>query len=598
LGLPGRYRSTPEFAAYLKRKMKLAEALIAVKRAQQRDGEVFTCFLATGFTPLHLISFLGAELAQSFPEQKIAVQQGLYGDLPGNVNRLAKSGGDAGAVLIEWADLDARLGIRSSAAWSPSIHADIVKTVAAQTLQIQRAIEEASGKMPVIVSFPTLPLPPISYVSGYQTSAFETDLTSTLHSLRSHLSQNDRVRILSAQRLEMLSPLSERHDVESELSAGFPYKLAHASVLANLIALLIRKPVPKKGLITDLDDTVWRGILGEVGIDGVSWDLDHHSQMHAFYQKLLGSLAAEGVLIAIASKNEKSFVETALARKDLAVPSNIFFPLEVSWRPKSEAVGRILKTWNIGADAVVFIDDSPLELAEVKASHPGVECIQFPTKDAAAIYRLCWLLRDLFGKSAIMEEDAIRAQSIRRAHEAASGAESTGSQPPGFLDDLDAQTTFHLDKVPVDPRAFELVNKTNQFNLNGKRYTESSWQNYLQDPSSVLLVASYTDKFGPLGKIAVLAGKQDGKKLVVDTWVMSCRAFSRRIESLTLEELFAKCAVDEIEFDFVKTERNSPLREFLAELLGAEPSGRCVVSRRTLASRSRLTREPQEIANG
>jgi FkbH-like protein len=197
-----------------------------------------------------------------------------------------------------------------------------------------------------------------------------------------------------------------------------------------------------------------------------------------------------------------------------------------------------------------------------------------------------------------MEEDAIRARSIRRAHEGMGGAESGAPAAPGFLDNVHAETAFNFTKFPVDPRVFELVNKTNQFNLNGRRYTESSWQNYLQDPSAILLVASYTDKFGPLGKIAVLAGKQDGKMLVVDTWVMSCRAFSRRIEYLILEELFAKYGVNEIDFDFVETERNSPLREFFADLLGNEPSGRCAVSRQILESRSKLTREPQEITNG
>jgi FkbH-like protein len=110
--------------------------------------------------------------------------------------------------------------------------------------------------------------------------------------------------------------------------------------------------------------------------------------MHAFYQRMLGGLAAEGVLLGIASKNERSLIESAFGRKDLALSPTVFFPLEVSWGPKSEAVARILKTWNAGPDSVVFVDDSPLELAEVKASHPEVECIQFPTKHSAAIYDL------------------------------------------------------------------------------------------------------------------------------------------------------------------------------------------------------------------
>ncbi len=452
--------------------------------------------------------------------------------------------------------------------------------------------------MPVIVCFPTLPLPPISFVPGWQASSLEIELNAIMQSVRSQISQCSQVRILSPQRIDMASPLTDRFDVESELLTGFPYRLAHASALANLLAQLARRPTPKKGMITDLDDTLWRGLLGEVGIEGISWDLDHHTQMHAFYQRMLGTLASEGVLLAIASKNDSSLVESALGRNDLALSPTAFFPVEVSWGAKSQAVARILKAWNVGPDSVVFVDDSPLELAEVKASHPQIECMQFPTKNAAAIYELTLRLRDLFGKSAILEEDSIRAQSIRRSHVGANDSTTAKGTPTDFLENMEAELSFNFNKTPLDPRAFELINKTNQFNLNGKRFTESSWQNYLRNLGSFLLVASYTDKYGPLGKIAVIAGRQNGRKLSIDTWVMSCRAFSRRIEYICLEQLFAKFDVDEIELDYVKTDRNSPLREFLGDILGETPWPACTISRQLLEAHSNVVREPQEITNG
>jgi len=578
--------------------MKLVEALNIQKRARQRNGEAFTCFLAAGLNPLHLGTFLAAELSLLFTDRKIEIQQGLYGDLAGNAARLGQAEADAGIVLIEWADLDARLGIRSSAGWSRTLCADIEATVRVRASEIQRMIEEACARMPVAVCFPTLPLFPISFVPGWQASSLEIELNAIMQSVRSEISRHDQVRILSSQRLDAESPIRERLDVESELLTGFPYRLGHASALASLLARLTRKPAPKKGLITDLDDTLWRGILGEAGIEGVSWDLDHHSQMHAFYQRMLAALAGEGVLLGIASKNERDLVEAALDRKDLALPPDAFFPLEVSWGPKSEAVSRILKTWNVGPDSIVFIDDSPLELAEVKASHPNVECIQFPTKKSTAIYDLALRLRDLFGKSALLEEDFIRAESIRRSYSRASDYEAAKGAPADFLDDLRAEISFHFDKSPLDPRALELVNKTNQFNLNGRRYTEVSWQTYVRNPATFLLIASYKDKFGPLGKVAVLAGREDGKKLHVDTWVMSCRAFSRRIEFACLGELLARFDADEIEFDFVKTERNGPLREFLTELLGEAPEPGCTISRQLLEVRGKPLQEPQETTNG
>jgi FkbH-like protein len=578
--------------------MKLIEALGILKGVNRRSGETFACFLATGLNPLHLNTFLAAELGLLYADHKIEIQNGLYGDFLGNLDRLAKSRADCGIVLIEWTDLDPRLGLRSSAAASPSASADILATVRGRVSKVQRVIEESCTRMPLVVCLPTLPLLPISFVPGWQASPFEIELKGIVQSISSQVSQHAQVRVLSSQRLDLVSPMRERFDIESELLTGFPYRLAHASALANLLANLARKPVPKKGLITDLDDTMWRGIVGEIGIEGISWDLDHHSQMHAFYQRMLGAFAGEGVLLGIASKNERSLVESAFGRKDLAVSPSAFFPLEVSWGPKSEAVARILKTWNVGPDSVVFIDDSPLELAEVKASHPEVECIQFPTKDSVAIYDLTMRLRDLFGKSALLEEDLLRAESIKRPHVVEGFNEAAKETPANFLEQVEAKISFNFSKTTLDPRALDLVNKTNQFNLNGKRFTEASWQNYFLDPASFLLLASYTDKYGPLGKIAVVAGRQAGKKLSIDTWVMSCRAFSRRIEYTCLEEIFSRLGVDDIELDYVRTDRNNPLCEFLGEILGEAPWPGCTISRQALEARSKVLREPQEMTNG
>ena len=230
------------------------------------------------------------------------------------------------------------------------------------------------------------------------------------------------------------------------------------------------------------------------------------------------------------------------------------------------------KAWHIGADAVVFIDDSPMELAEVKQAHPAVECIRFPQGDAAGIYELLRRLRDLFGRSAIREEDAIRLASLRQAEAIPRDDEASELTRESFLEHAEAELTITFAKETLDPRALELVNKTNQFNLNGKRHTQTSLQSYLRDPNAFLMVVSYKDKYGPLGKIAVIAGHLLARTLSIDTWVMSCRAFARRIEHRCLDELIAKFSPDEIEFDFTETVRNGPIRTFLIEALGTPPN--------------------------
>jgi FkbH-like protein len=145
------------------------------------------------------------------------------------------------------------------------------------------------------------------------------------------------------------------------------------------------------------------------------------------------------------------------------------------------------------------------------------------------------------------------------------------SDPETLLSALDARIKVAFSRDPLDPRALELLNKTNQFNLNGERWEESGFQRFLATPGSLLCVASYEDRFGPLGKIAVAAGSMDNKNLRLTSWVLSCRAFSRRIEFAMLEALFAHTGVDAIEMVWKTTPKNNATRDALSVLFDQLP---------------------------
>ena len=559
--------------------MKLIDALNIVHRHPPEGELPYLIYLASSFNPLHFRTFLAAELSLVFKNRTVEVETGLYGDLPGNIERLSKVESESGVIMLEWSDLDARLGMRSLGSWAPNILPTILSDARTRTEQIEEIILEASRYSPLVVCLPTLPLLPVSFTPTWQASAFELELKVCVESLGAHLAQSPRIRMVSSEYINAICPLAERWNLDTELSCGFPYRLQYASLLASAMARLISPSQPLKGLITDLDDAVWRGILGEDGVDGISWDLNGRSQMHGAYQRMLHALSAAGVLIAAATKNDPQLVEEAFQKRQLILPRDAIFPLEANWRPKSESVERILKTWNIGADSVVFVDDSPMELAEVAAAHPGIKCLQFPAKDPVKVNLLLLTLRDLFGKNVLLEEDLIRVKSVRHGHQEQQDREQSGITPDQFLKLAEAEIDFHFGKTPLDPRAIELVNKTNQFNLNGIRKTEAYWQTWLKNPDTFLMLVSYKDKYGPLGKIAVLAGRCIGRKLFLDFWVMSCRAFSRQIEHRCLQELYSRFEVDEIEFDFAATGRNKVLEAFLNDMLGEPPLPGCILPR-------------------
>ncbi|MBV9036207.1 MAG: hypothetical protein JO182_17095, partial [Acidobacteriaceae bacterium] len=282
--------------------MTILEALKIIQKAPPADAWQLDVFLACGFTPLHLETFLKAHLALAFPERAVHLSTGLFGDLLGNIERIAATQPDAGFVLIEWEDLDSRLGIRRPGEWGPSAYSDIVNSACASVVRLQSALEKVRSS--VALSLPTLPFPPIGHYPGWQANPLQARIRESLIDLESWACSTTNIRVLSSERLDGISPAANRYDVGSHVLNGFPYTLTHAAVMAELLVLLLCNPPPKKGLITDLDDTLWAGIVGEVGPDTVSWDLDHRSHMHGLYQQFLSALAGQGVLIGVVSKND------------------------------------------------------------------------------------------------------------------------------------------------------------------------------------------------------------------------------------------------------------------------------------------------------
>ncbi|MGD0500275.1 MAG: HAD-IIIC family phosphatase [Bryobacteraceae bacterium] len=549
--------------------MNITEALRILQRSPE-DGPRYNVVLACGFTPLHVQTFLAACLQQRLPDRRVTVIAGLYGDAAGTLETRKDIGAHAVALPLEWPDLDPRLGYRGAGNWGAKASVDIVSVTRAALDRIGAAVENLPTDIPVVVSLPTLPLPPLFHTPGWQTAGAELALAQNILEFASRITRRRGCSLVNAGRLAEDSPPGGRFDLKSDLLTGLPYAVPHAAAVGTALARLLAPPAPKKGLISDLDDTLWCGIVGEIGPEKVSWDLASHHQLHGLYQMLLAALAEEGVLIGVASKNDPAPVQQAFQREDLLAPPGRIFPMEVNWNAKSVSVERILRAWNIGADSVVFVDDSPMELAEVAAAHPGIECLLFPKDDYSAGYAMLRRLRDLFGKARISPEDAIRLESIRQSA-ARQDTVGSGSAPETFLQQSEAALTFDFRLSTHDPRVLELVNKTNQFNLNGVRYTETDWKDRLSGQGALLATISYQDKFGPLGKIAVVQGRKEGETLYIDTWVMSCRAFSRRIEQQCLKMLFDRYQVDEIAFDFLPTPKNGPLQNFFAAIVGERP---------------------------
>jgi FkbH-like protein len=563
--------------------MKLIEALEVLKAAPKDGSAPWKCFLASSFTPLHLQTFLAAELQKRVPLRPVRIETGLFGDLPACLEQASVEGLAGLCVALEWPDLDARLGLRRVGGEGLSAVDDVLTGARAALGRIEARLAALAAATRVVIALPTLPFSPLLPTPGWQAGRLELALRALLHAFAKRV-EGSGVGIVSEDRLAGRSPFAERTDARGEFLSGFPYSRGHAGHVAAVMAEVLLPTPPRKGLITDLDGTLWQGILGEDGASGIAWDLDRHAHGHGLYQQLLRVLSDSGTLLGAASKNDPARVAEALQREDLVLPADRLSPVEAHWGPKSVSVTRILADWNVGGDSVVFVDDSAMERAEVAAAHPDVLCLSFPEDDAALPAFLA-RLRDLFGRPQILEEDRLRRESLRGSHALRAAVTETGEAPEAFLEQAQARVEVSFATDASDARALELVNKTNQFNLNGRRRSATEWRESLVRPGAFLLVAAYDDKYGRLGRIAVLAGRHEGATLALDTFVLSCRAFSRRVEQRCLERLFNRFPVREIAFDFVATPRNGPLQEFLARLLGRPPESGARLTREAFAAR-------------
>ena len=234
----------------------------------------------------------------------------------------------------------------------------------------------------------------------------------------------------------------------------------------------------------------------------------------------------------------------------------------------------------------------------MKAAFPEMDCRLFPNKDYDAAWTFFQSLRDAFGKSSVSSEDGLRLASIRTASAWQSNTEGIADPSEEFLASAWASVVFECNRSTEDNRAFELINKTNQFNLNGRRLDETEWRRMLDDPCAFQLTVSYLDKFGVLGKIAVLLGKVMGDRVEIRSWVMGCRAFSRRLEYQCIKFLFEHFRAAEVILDYQATPRNTPLTAFLTTLLGVQPASGVTISKEVFLARiPALYHRVEEIAH-
>jgi len=334
-----------------------------------------------------------------------------------------------------------------------------------------------------------------------------------------------------------------------------------------------------KCLVLDLDNTLWGGVVGDEGVEGIVLG-QGSGQGEAFveFQRYARGLSERGVLLAVCSKNDEPNALEPFQRH----PEMVLRPADIScfvanWSDKATNLRSIAKTLNIGLDSLVFVDDNPVERDLIRRELPMVAVPEMPEDPA----RFAATLADAgyFEGLRMTDEDRLRCQ-LYQANAQRSQSRETATDIGSYLESLRmTMTAAPIDKLSL-PRVTQLINKTNQFNLTTQRMTEAEVSATMRDPSVITLQVRLTDRFGDNGIIAVLIARIHGVEATIEQWLMSCRVLGRRVEEACLNTLVELCesrGIRRLIGLYKPTEKNAMVREMYATLgftpLATDPAG-------------------------
>ena len=348
-----------------------------------------------------------------------------------------------------------------------------------------------------------------------------------------------------------------------------PYGTSYTPYVARSVFSIILAHLgkSKKCLVLDLDNTLWGGVIGDDGINGISIG-EGNAQGEAYldFQRYVKSLAVRGVLLAICSKNDFETAKEAFSHPDSVLKFSDFSSFQANWEPKTDGLRRIAQELNVGLDSLVFIDDNPVERDWVRKQLHMVSVPEIGSD--VSNYSRHIDINGYFESAKILKED-IEKVSHYADNKKREASESQFETYNDFLLSLDMVSRIAIfDDQNID-RITQLVNKTSQFNLTGKHFSPHELIGRINSPSYLSFYGRLTDKFGDNGLVSVVSGSICDQTVSIDLWVMSCRVVKRGLEYAMFDQFVAssiKLDIENIVGVYIETNRNGLVGDLYARL--------------------------------
>ena len=334
--------------------------------------------------------------------------------------------------------------------------------------------------------------------------------------------------------------------------------------VANIIKAILGKN--KKGFVLDLDNTLWGGIVGDDGVENLEIGQET-ATAEAFtdFQQYLKDHTKIGILLNVNSKNDEANALAGLRHADGILRPEDFISIKANWEPKSHNFAAIASELNLGADSLVFVDDNPAERAIINQDLPDVS-----TPEISEPYNYLNLIdHNSFFELVNISSDDLKKQEMYRENAKRAQAQSSFKNYDDYLKSLKMTATIAQFIPLYHSRIAQLSNKSNQFNLTTRRYTQSEVEAIASDHHYLTLYGKLEDKFGDNGVVTVVIGHQDKTTLHLDLWIMSCRVLKRDMELATMDALIKECqarGIKKIYGYYYPTPKNGMVKDFYPTL--------------------------------
>jgi FkbH-like protein len=356
-------------------------------------------------------------------------------------------------------------------------------------------------------------------------------------------------------------------------SVLFPFAPAAArEVSRRVVGLGAALKFPKAKVIAlDVDNTLWGGIVGEDGFDGIALGHDYPGNAYLAFQRRLLDFQQRGFILVLCSKNNSADVQQVLnTHPHQILKPEHFAAMRINWDPKTDNLVTLAEELNLGLDSFIFVDDSDYECALVRRELPQVEVVQIPARPVEVPYCLDPVSRlELLSFTAedLKKTEMYAQERVRR--ELRKNVDESGGGLDGYLASLEMVMTVGIDEPAPLKRLAQMTQKTNQFNLTTRRYDEQQMRRIIDAPNWMVAHFSLKDAFGDSGIVGLgLFDLSEPAVAELDTFLMSCRVIGRKAESAFLNFLLKRLAaagVREVLADYLPTPKNGLVTNFLTD---------------------------------